>query len=162
MARFTKIFASIWTSKRFTDLSDADRCAFVYVLTCEHQSAIGVARIPPKYGSADLDRPEQDFIAALGRIEASDLIVRDVDTHEIYVRHWFEFHPPTNSKHALGLAKLFAEVKSEAVRSVARAEFERVEFASREQAASEPKPKSNGATRKVYGGETNEHREVDF
>lgn len=131
MSRYTKIYASIWTSQRFVGLSDADRVTFIYLCTCEHQTPIGVARIPPKYGSADLDRNESDFIASLASIEEAGLIKADRSTNEIYVLHWFDFHPPTNGKHAQGLRKGFAEVKSPTIREVAAQEFEAVEWSPR-------------------------------
>lgn len=131
MARYTKIHATIWTSQRFIGLSDADRVAFIYICTCEHQTSIGVARIPPKYGSADLERLESDFTASLDRIETAGLVKVDRSTNEVFVHHWFDFHPPTNSKHAQGLRKVFDEVKSPAVRATALQEFESAEWSAR-------------------------------
>lgn len=123
MARFTKVYETLWTSRRFINLSDFDRVAFLYVATCGHQTKVGVARIPGPYAAADLKRPETEFTESLARLEVAGLLARDQETNEVFVRQWFKHHPPANAKHAQGLRNLIEDVSSAAIRELARSEF---------------------------------------
>jgi hypothetical protein len=134
MARFSKVSAAFWRSKRVAGLSDVDRLAMLYLLTAEHQTSVGVARIPAMYAAADLSWTEAKFNEARGRLVDAGLIVFDPETHEMFAHGWFRFSPPQNPKHALGMQKQIAETESELVRSAALREF------ARDAKTSEPEP----------------------
>ncbi len=153
MARYVKLYSSIWTSGRFIGLSDADRVVFLYLCSCEHQSSVGVARVPAKYAAADLERAEGDFISALERIESAGLIKADRHTNEVFVRNWFDFNGPTNQKHAAGILKIFDEVKSQSIRAVATAEFSAKSFNFEKSEVRGSKRQTRDRPGKIYGDE---------
>lgn len=124
MRDFSKISPKLWRSARFRSLPSEDaKLAYLYVLTCGHQTSAGCFCLPPAYGAADLNWPEERFSGALNEAACVDLLVVDPATDELFVRRWFRHNPPTNPKHLKGIERLISEMDSDAVREAAEEEL---------------------------------------
>lgn len=126
MARFSKVSANIWRSRRVAALSNDDRLCLLYCITAEHQTSIGVARIPTKYGAADLGWTEDAFEASVKSLVDAGLLLRDPDTLEIFVAGWFRHNAPQNPNHASGMIKSIYEISSDVIREAVEADFQTV------------------------------------
>ncbi|QLF68323.1 hypothetical protein FE840_001440 [Peteryoungia desertarenae] len=126
MARFSKVSANFWRSRRVAALSNDDRLCLLYCITAEHQTSVGAARIPTKYAAADLAWTEEAFEASVTSLVDAGLLLRDPETLEIFVTGWFRHNAPQNPNHASGMVKAISEISSDAIREAVEAEFETV------------------------------------
>lgn len=101
MREFAKVAPTIWGSKKFKRLNPADQRVYLYLLTSPHAESIGAFVQPVGYMVVDLGMPEDEIRAALGRLQAVELIDHDPDEEVVYIENWEEFYAPTSPNHAL-------------------------------------------------------------
>ncbi len=121
--QFTKVAAAVWTSKRFRTVSDAARLLLLYMMTCSHQNSTGAFRAPLGYFGIDLGWDDKKVAAALAELSKAGLVIHDQAESEFFVRGWYRFNPPMNSKHVTGTTRRFSEIQSDEIRAAAEAEF---------------------------------------
>jgi len=100
MREFSKVNQSIWTSKKFTALSDKHKLFYLYCLTCKHGNSAGCFYLPPGYVMVDLKWTEREVVEAIDRVCDSLLIAYNKVENIAYIARWFDYNPPTNPKHA--------------------------------------------------------------
>ena len=121
--QFHKISPPVWRSKRFRSLTEDGRLLWFYFATSPHQTSAGCCRVPSAYGEADLGWSRDRFQTNRDLLIGADMITHDDETDESFVRRWFQHAPPTNAKHAAGIASIIASLDSDVVREQAEAEF---------------------------------------
>ncbi|MCV0395918.1 MAG: hypothetical protein K5872_06640 [Rhizobiaceae bacterium] len=121
--QFHKVSPAVWRSRRFNSLPDDPRVLWFYFATGPHQTSAGCSRIPPAYASADLGWSAERYAAGKSELVAADLIVADDEANEIYVCRWFQHCPPTNAKHAAGIASNIYALDSDIIRERVEADF---------------------------------------
>lgn len=114
MARdFSKVSPAFWRSKKFRQLpTDQSRLAYVYMLTCEHQTSAGAYRLPHAYAADDLGWPIDTFKTGLAQVEEAGLIISDNETDEILITNWFKHNRPMNRKHRIGIVAILERLES--------------------------------------------------
>lgn len=137
MRDFSKVSPLVWRDKRFQSLATAEaQLAYLYMLTCEHQTSAGAYRVPDGYASADLGWNIDTWIAARTACVDAGLIVYDDGTSELFVVGWFEANPICNPKHGLGAERLILQIDSDSVREKAEVEYLQSHEAMQSRAAS--------------------------
>lgn len=121
--QFHKVSPAVWRSRRFNALPDDAHIVWFYFATGPHQTSAGCSRIPAAYASSDLGWSSDRFVAARDMLAAADLIVADSTTDEHYVCRWFQHCPPTNAKHAAGIASHIYRLDSDEIRERVEADF---------------------------------------
>lgn len=127
MRDFSKVSPSLWQSRRFTGLSSDDaRYAYLYLLTCEHQTSAGCCRLPDAYAAADLRWPVERYRKARLELIDAELIKWDDDTSVVMITRWFKFSPPMNEKHLQGIRHILERLPSQDIWEEATAELEAI------------------------------------
>ncbi len=125
MRDFSKVSPRLWESERFRELeSDADRLAYLYLLSNTHQNSIGCYRLPPPYACADLCWDPPKYEASEQALVEGGLISVDDHSREILILRWFKHNPPTNPKHYQGAVRQVKKIQSDTLREVASAELQ--------------------------------------
>lgn len=125
MRDFSKVSPSLWHSERFNSLaSDDARFAYLYMLTCEHQTSAGCYRLPDAYAAADLRWPVERYQRALSELIGSGLIVHDPAASVVMVTRWFRFNSPMNEKHLKGIRHILERLPSQKIWAEATAELD--------------------------------------
>lgn len=110
--KFTMVSRSIWRSDRFCALNNhRDKLAYFYLLTCEHQTGTGCFRLPDGYAIADLGWQMLEYQESKQACIHAGLIDVDQVTQEILIEKWLQNNPPTNQKHAAGVATMITNVE---------------------------------------------------
>jgi len=118
---------SIWRSDRFCALGNhRDKLAYFYLLTCEHQTGTGCFRLPDGYAIADLGWQMPEYQESKQACITAGLIDVDPATQEILIEKWLQNNPPTNQKHAAGVAAMISNVESDRLREKLENEFAQV------------------------------------
>lgn len=106
--RYTAVSRSLWHSRKFRQLADFEKVLYLYLLTNEAVTPIGVYRFQPITALWDLDRRESDLGVleqALERLKVIDLIEHDPHERLLRLVNFITFCPPCNPKHAAFLCK---------------------------------------------------------
>lgn len=126
--QFHKVGPTVWRSKRFLALTNDQRLLWFYFSTGPHQTSAGCCLVLPAYAVADLGWTMDHYESCLDALADADLISHDEETNEIFVCRWFQTSPPTNGKHAAGIASNICKVDSDKVRGRAEEEFAETDF----------------------------------
>ncbi|BCH01250.1 hypothetical protein MesoLj131b_32490 [Mesorhizobium sp. 131-2-5] len=126
--QFHKVGPTVWRSRRFLALTNDQRLLWFYFSTGPHQTSAGCCMVPPAYAVADLGWTREHYESCLDALSVADLISHDEETNEIYVCRWFQTSPPTNAKHAAGIASNIYKLDSRKVSEKAEAEFLETEW----------------------------------
>ncbi|RWN99527.1 hypothetical protein [Mesorhizobium sp.] len=126
--QFHKVGPTVWRSRRFLALTNDQRLLWFYFSTGPHQTSAGCCLVPPAYAVADLGWTMDHYQLCLAALATADLIRHDEETNEIYVCRWFQTSPPTNGKHAAGIASHIYKLDSDRVREKVEAEFDETEW----------------------------------
>lgn len=125
MRDFTKVSSTLWHSERFTNLATDDaKLAYLYMLTCEHQTSAGCFRLPDGYASADLRWPIERYTTARAELVKAGLILFDASAAVVMIKGWFRFNGPMNEKHLRGIRHILDRLPSPTIRAEAAAELE--------------------------------------
>ena len=125
MRDFSKVSPSLWHSERFNNLaSDDARFAYLYLLTCEHQTSAGCYRLPDAYAAADLRWPIDRYQHARSELASAGLINFDTVASVMMITRWFRFNPPMNEKHLKGIRHILERLPSEQIWAKATAELD--------------------------------------
>jgi hypothetical protein len=125
MRDFSKVSPTLWHSERFNHLATDDaRYAYLYLLTCEHQTSAGCYRLPDAYAAADLHWPVERYQKARAELEKAELIHFDAANSVLMVTRWFRFNPPMNEKHLKGIRHILERLPSQPIRFEAAVELD--------------------------------------
>jgi hypothetical protein len=116
MRDFSKVSPSLWHSERFNNLaSDDARFAYLYLLTCEHQTSAGCYRLPDAYAAADLRWSIDRYQRSRAELATAGLINFDTVASVMMITRWFRFNPPMNEKHLKGIRHILERLPSEQI-----------------------------------------------
>lgn len=107
--RYAPLGVNIWGSAKFRSLkNDTHRLGYIYLLSSDHTTPIGVFRLPPSYAAEDrgitADEVE-DMIADLDRCG----MIQSGQDHWIRVRRWFfEETGPTSPLNVIGFCTMLS------------------------------------------------------
>ncbi|ESZ31251.1 hypothetical protein X733_22530 [Mesorhizobium sp. L2C067A000] len=124
--QFHKVGPTVWRSRRFLALTNDQRLLWFYFSTGPHQTSAGCCLVLPAYAVADLGWTMEQYLSCLDALSAADLISHDEQT--LYVCRWFQTSPPTNGKHAAGIASNIYKLDSPKVQEKAEEEFGETEW----------------------------------
>ena len=125
MRDFSKVSPSLWHSERFNGLaSDDARLAYLYMLTCQHQTSAGCYRLPDAYAAADLRWPVERYQKARAELVKAGLVRFDTSASVLMITRWFRFNPPMNEKHHKGIKHILERLTSQAIWADATAELD--------------------------------------
>lgn len=140
MRNFSMVSPFLWRSKRVKELSSEGKVAFLYLLTCEHQTMVGAYRLPPKYGACDLQWEVKDFERALNELLSVGLVLYDFETDEVMITGWFKFNPPNGTKTLKGMENALEKIESETLREAGVSDLvDAIQIAERKSASTSPK-----------------------
>lgn len=127
MREYSKVAPSLWHSERFNGLgSDDAKLAYLYLLTCEHQTSAGCYRLPDAYAAADLRWPLERYQRALAELIRAGLVSHDTASSVVRITRWFRFNPPMNAKHLTGIRLMLDRLPSQVLWAEATAELDGV------------------------------------
>lgn len=124
MREFTKWSPTIWIAKNFQALKDWERLQYLYLATGPHQTSAGCYYLSVSYACGDLNFTPARYRAANVRLRAAGLIEFDDDTSEVLIVGWFKDNGPMNDKHAVGIQREMAKIKSSELRRRCFEDFE--------------------------------------
>lgn len=106
MRDYGKISTRLWRSRKFRALPcDEHRLFYVYLHTCPHVNSLGCFVLPRGYAVADLGWPAERVGEAIESLSRAGLIAFNEVDEVVRIVDFLEHDPPTNEKHALGVAK---------------------------------------------------------
>lgn len=121
--QFHKIAPPVWRSRRFLSLPDDGRLLWFYFATSPHQTSAGCCRIPSAYAESDLGWSRDRYSRTRALLVDCGMVLFDEGTDELFVCNWFRHSPPTNAKHAAGIAGIISSLDSDDIRERAEGEF---------------------------------------
>lgn len=111
MRDYSKIYTSIWKSKKFRNLdSDDARYFYFYLHTCPHVNSVGCFVLPIGYATADLRWPEDKVRKAIESLCEVSLIGFHWSEGVVRIVGFLRHDPFTNAKHAAGAIKAALDV----------------------------------------------------
>lgn len=107
---YTAVSRSIWSSRKFRQLDDFEKLFYLYLLTNEHVTSLGVYRLHWGHAMGDMDLPPEDAVArvmsAFEHLQELHLVEYDRDEHLVRMVNFLHFNPPQNPKHGSFLCGL--------------------------------------------------------
>ena len=90
MARYSKIYNSMWSDPEFEELSTEGKLLYVYLLTCPIGSAAGYFRLPVKQVAIDLDLTKATALELLTNEQS--LWQYDQETNQVFIRNYLKYN----------------------------------------------------------------------
>lgn len=107
--RYGKILSGMWSDQRFQALGCGAKLLYVYLLSCEHCSSIGLFKLGMGYVMDDMDVSRKEAESAMAELEGQGLASYDKGTKTCLIHRYLRYNPPQNPKHLKGMAKVFDE-----------------------------------------------------
>ena len=107
--RYGKILSGMWSDQRFQALGCGAKLLYVYLLSCEHCSSIGLFKLGMGYVMDDMDVSRKEAESAMAELERQGLASYDKGTKTCLIHRYLRYNPPQNPKHLKGMAKVFDE-----------------------------------------------------
>lgn len=118
MRQFSKVYSTLWTSKKFASLTDQfDKLVYLYIVTGPHANSSGCYDLKAGYACADLECEPEAYRKAIDSLSISGLIETEKGTNTVLITNWMTFNEPTNPKHALGVFTQLEAATSETLKS---------------------------------------------
>lgn len=127
---YTAVSRSIWSSRKFRQLTDFEKLLYFYLLTNQAVTPLGIYRFHPGYALVDMDRDESEIpliTEALNRLQGIGLIQYDPGERLLRLVNFLTFHPPCGPKHAGALCNAVATLPPGPMKSQVSAELLRFE-----------------------------------
>lgn len=90
MARYSKIYNSVWSDPCFEGLSSEGKLLYLYLLTCPIGSSAGYFRLPVKQVAIDLDMTKARALELL--TEEKRLWEYDENTNQVFIRNYLKYN----------------------------------------------------------------------
>ena len=90
MARYSKIYNSIWSDPEFEELENEGKLLYMYLLTCPIGSSAGYFRLPVKQVAIDLDMTKAKALELL--TSNKGLWEYDEDTNQVFIRNYLKYN----------------------------------------------------------------------
>ena len=126
MRRYSKISTSLWVSSqkwRKLGHDDLARLLYFYLHTCTHANTIGTYVLPLAYVCTDMGWSEQQVKETIAKLEAAGLVVYDDAESVVHIPGAMSKDPPTNAKHAKGMATEIHSLPAGIARNMCVLEF---------------------------------------
>lgn len=101
MARYSKIYNSMWSDPDFENLSNEGKLLYVYLLTCPIGSSAGYFRLPVKQVAIDLDLTKAEALKLL--TEDNSLWEYDESTNQVFIRNYLKYNKLGGAKQMANL-----------------------------------------------------------
>jgi hypothetical protein len=109
MARYTRVFCTIWADPDFTALDAAAQRVYLLLVTQPDVSHCGVLPLTERrWARLAADTNPESVAAALARLESARFVVVDNSTQEVLVRSWLKWdgqHASPNGMKAIDKAR---------------------------------------------------------
>ena len=96
MARYSKIYNSIWSDPEVEELSNEGKLLYVYLLTCPIGSSAGYFRLPVKQVAIDLDMTKATALELL--TQEQGLWKYDKETSQVFITNYLKYNKLGGSK----------------------------------------------------------------
>lgn len=107
MRDYGKISTTIWHSRKFRGLKDADaQLLYLYLLTCPHVNSAGCFVLRDGYAVDDLAWDFDRYHRAMEALSKALLVSYDKGEKVVRIHNFFTFEPLSNGNHAKGTAKI--------------------------------------------------------
>ncbi|WP_105438484.1 hypothetical protein [Neorhizobium sp. T25_13] len=121
---FNQIHHTLWRSKRVRSLDDSDhKLLLLWMMTCEHQNALGFFRCPDQWPAADLQWDVSRVTESRKHLTFVGLIYYDEETEEVYVDQWMRFAVKPAPKVMQGYRRQVGDIESDTIREVVEQDF---------------------------------------
>lgn len=110
MRDYGKVFCDIWASEDFRSLSEDGRALVLYLLTCQHCTAVGAFRLPDGYAMEDLQWVSERVSKGFVELSRKGFATRDERSKWVVIHKYLEWNPIENPNQAKSVAKLVAQV----------------------------------------------------
>lgn len=107
---FGMVSTSVHRSKKLRTVPHLTRYFYLYLLTSKHGNSVGCFVLPPDYAAGDLEMTEADAQEHIDRLCEASLIGWDSQEEIVRIVGYVEHAPPTNPKHAAGMARVAREL----------------------------------------------------
>ncbi len=106
MRDYGKVFCAIWASDDFRSLTEDGRSLVLYLLTCQHCTAIGAFRLPDLYAVEDLQWDVERVLEGFEELFQKGFATRDERSKWVVIRKFLTWNPIENPNQAIAAAKL--------------------------------------------------------
>lgn len=118
MRDYGKVFCAIWASDDFRALSEDGRALTLYLLTCQHCTAIGVFRLPDAYAADDLQWSVERVSKGFQELLSNGFATRDERSKWVCIAKFLDWNPIENPNQAKSAAKLIDQVPDGGAKSM--------------------------------------------
>lgn len=107
MREFSKIKCTIWSSRKFSTLSDPHKMFYLYLHTNGRINSCGCYNNPVGYIGVDLKWTPETIISAYKSCKDAGLVRYETTTETVFIEGFFCVNAPHNPKHAI---KVMADI----------------------------------------------------
>lgn len=118
MRDYGKVFCAIWASDDFRSLSEDGRALALYLLTCQHCTAVGTFRLPDAYAADDLQWSAERVSKGFAELLANGFATRDERSKWVCIAKFLDWNPIENPNQAKSAAKLIEQVPEGGAKSM--------------------------------------------
>lgn len=118
MRDYGKVFCAIWASEDFRSMSEDGRTLALYLLTCQHCTAVGAFRLPDAYAADDLQWPVERVLKGFAELLANGFASRDERSKWVCIAKFLDWNPIENPNQAKSAAKLIDQVPEGGAKSM--------------------------------------------
>lgn len=118
MRDYGKVFCAIWASEDFRSMSEDGRALALYLLTCQHCTAVGAFRLPDAYAAEDLQWSTERVSEGFAELSRNGFATRDDRSKWVCIAKFLEWNPIENPNQAKSAAKLVEQVPEGVAKSM--------------------------------------------
>jgi len=118
MRDYGKVFCAIWASEDFRSMSEDSRTLALYLLTCQHCTAVGAFRLPDAYAADDLQWSVERVLKGFAELSANGFASRDERSKWVCISKFLDWNPIENPNQAKSAAKLIDQVPEGGAKSM--------------------------------------------
>jgi hypothetical protein len=110
MRDYGKVFCAIWASDDFRSLPEDGRMLALYLLTCQHCTAVGAFRLPDAYAADDLQWTAERVSKGFVELSRNGFATRDERTKWVFIPKFLDWNKIENPNQAKSAAKLIDQI----------------------------------------------------
>lgn len=118
MRDYGKVFCAIWASDDFRSMSEDGRALALYLLTCQHCTAVGAFRLPDAYAADDLQWSSERVSKGFAELFLNGFATRDDRSKWVCIAKFLDWNPIENPNQAKSAAKLMNQVPEGGAKSM--------------------------------------------
>lgn len=118
MRDYGKVFCAIWASEDFRSMSEDSRTLALYLLTCQHCTAVGAFRLPDAYAADDLQWSVERVLKGFAELSANGFASRDERSKWVCITKFLDWNPIENPNQAKSAAKMIDQVPDGGAKSM--------------------------------------------